>query len=74
MLADVLELAGRIGPRWHRPDDTPESVSAAFMERAATFVRTLLDDLDDRRAPVTSSRGTTEANGPEPTPVPGAAG
>ena len=33
-------------PRWHRSDDTADSVSEEFMERAARFVRALLDDLD----------------------------
>ena len=33
-------------PHWHRSDDTADTVSWEFMERAARFVRALLDDLD----------------------------
>ncbi len=33
-------------PRWHRPDDTVETVSAAFMDKAADFVTALIRDLD----------------------------
>ena len=33
-------------PRWHRTDDTADSVSPEFMERAADFVRALLDEID----------------------------
>jgi hypothetical protein len=33
-------------PRWHRPDDTAESVSPEFLWRSASFVRTVLDEID----------------------------
>jgi len=33
-------------PHWHRPDDTAETVSGEFMERAADLVMALLEDLD----------------------------
>jgi hypothetical protein len=33
-------------PRWHRPDDTFDTVSAAFMENAASFVTGLVRELD----------------------------
>jgi hypothetical protein len=34
-------------PHWHRPDDTTETVSGEFMERAADLVFALLESLDD---------------------------
>jgi len=39
-------------PRWHRSDDTADSVSLEFLQRAAGFVRAVLDELDgaERRA------------------------
>ena len=33
-------------PHWHRADDTPETTSSEFMERAADFVLALLEALD----------------------------
>jgi len=33
-------------PRWHRSDDTADSVSLEFLQRAAGFVRAVLDELD----------------------------
>ncbi len=47
----ALCLAGcdpvtRTLPRWHRTDDTADSVSPGFMERAASFVRALLEEID----------------------------
>lgn len=33
-------------PHWHRPDDTPDTVSGAFMERAAGLVSAVLEELD----------------------------
>lgn len=33
-------------PHWHRPDDTPDSVSEETMERAVTFVLAMLHELD----------------------------
>jgi hypothetical protein len=33
-------------PHWHRLDDTADTVSEEFMERAVRYVRALLDDLD----------------------------
>ena len=35
-------------PHWHRPDDTFDTVSAAFMENAADFVMGLVRELDSR--------------------------
>ena len=39
-------------PRWHRSDDTAETVSREFLQRAVGFVRAVLDELDgaERRA------------------------
>jgi hypothetical protein len=36
-------------PYWHRPDDTPDKVSAKTMERARDFLSALLHDLDSCR-------------------------
>jgi hypothetical protein len=33
-------------PHWHRPDDTPGTVSREFMARAAGFVAAVLDEID----------------------------
>ena len=33
-------------PHWHRPDDTADTISVAAMERAASFVQALLEELD----------------------------
>jgi hypothetical protein len=33
-------------PHWHRPDDTVDTLSLQFMERAASFVMALLEQLD----------------------------
>ena len=33
-------------PRWHRSDDTADTVSLEFLQRAAGFVRAVLDDID----------------------------
>jgi hypothetical protein len=33
-------------PHWHRPDDTADTVSGEFMERAADLVTALLEDMD----------------------------
>jgi hypothetical protein len=33
-------------PHWHRPDDTVDTLSIQFMERAASFVMALLEQLD----------------------------
>lgn len=33
-------------PRWHRSDDTADSVSLEFLQRAAGFVRAVLDEID----------------------------
>lgn len=41
-----LDPATRTLPHWHQPDDTPDRVSAVFLEQAAAFVRALLDELD----------------------------
>ena len=35
-------------PHWHRPDDTVDTVSAEFQERAADFVMALLKAIDDQ--------------------------
>jgi acetylornithine deacetylase/succinyl-diaminopimelate desuccinylase-like protein len=35
-------------PHWHRPDDTVETVSGEFMERAADLVTALLEGLDQQ--------------------------
>jgi len=43
-------------PHWHRSDDTADTVSGEFMERAALYVRALLDDLD-RAADVPDQSG-----------------
>jgi Peptidase family M28 len=47
----ALGVAGRdpqtgILPRWHRPDDTPDSVSAETMRRAADVLCEILKELD----------------------------
>jgi hypothetical protein len=34
-------------PRWHRPDDTVDTISILFMERAACFLMALLKQLDE---------------------------
>jgi hypothetical protein len=49
----ALCLAGRDPvsgalPHWHRPDDTPETVSSALMARAVELVMALLHALDER--------------------------
>jgi hypothetical protein len=36
-------------PHWHRPDDTAESVLEDSMQRTASFVLAMLDELDDSR-------------------------
>ena len=33
-------------PRWHRSDDTADTVSLEFLQRAAGLVRAVLDDID----------------------------
>jgi hypothetical protein len=38
-------------PHWHRADDTADTVSPAFMERAARFVMALLRELDSASQP-----------------------
>jgi hypothetical protein len=35
-------------PHWHRPDDTVETISGAFLERAADWMMALLEALDDQ--------------------------
>lgn len=35
-------------PHWHRPDDTVETISGAFLERAADWMMALLKALDDQ--------------------------
>ncbi len=35
-------------PHWHRPDDTVETISDAFLERAADWMMALLKALDDQ--------------------------
>ena len=35
-------------PHWHRPDDTIETVSGEFLERAANLVVALLESMDDQ--------------------------
>ena len=47
----AIGIAGRdpqtgILPRWHRPDDTPETVSEETMRRAANIVCALLKEMD----------------------------
>jgi hypothetical protein len=47
----AIGIAGRdprtgILPHWHRPDDTPETVSSETMERAAAIVLALLEEWD----------------------------
>ena len=44
-LAGCDPLTGTLR-RWHRSDDTADSVSLEFLQRAAGFVRALLDELD----------------------------
>ena len=49
----ALCLAGRDPvsgtlPHWHRPDDTVETISSEFMQRAADLVMAVLAALDDR--------------------------
>jgi len=41
-----LDLATRTLPHWHRPDDTVDTLSAQFMERAASFVVALIERVD----------------------------
>lgn len=43
-----LDPASGTLPHWHRPDDTPETVSSEFMERAADLVMALLESMDNR--------------------------
>jgi hypothetical protein len=38
-------------PHWHRSDDTPDTVSGAFMERAADFVAAVLEEIDGEEGP-----------------------
>ena len=38
-------------PHWHRPDDTIDTLSIQFMERAANFVVALLEQLDGNSLP-----------------------
>ena len=57
-------IAGRDGatgtiPHWHRPDDTADTVSPGFMERAAAFVHAALEDIDATARPA----GTGEETG-----------
>jgi len=40
-------------PHWHRPDDTVDTLSIQFMERAASFITALLEQLDGDGAPPT---------------------
>ena len=35
-------------PHWHRPDDTVETISSEFMERAADLMMALLEAIDDQ--------------------------
>jgi hypothetical protein len=42
-------------PRWHRPDDTVDTLSVEFMQRAAAFVSALLEQLD-QDGPATTDR------------------
>ena len=37
-------------PRWHRADDTVDSISGEVLEAAAEFMETLLRELDDQAA------------------------
>jgi len=44
-------IAGRdpatgVLPRWHRPDDRPDTVSAQVMEQAVEFIMEMLEELD----------------------------
>ncbi len=42
-------------PHWHRPDDTPDTVSGAFMARAADFVAAVLEEIDGEEDPCVRS-------------------
>jgi len=42
-------------PRWHRSDDTVDTLSVEFMQRGATFVTALLEQLDED-GPATTDR------------------
>jgi hypothetical protein len=42
-------------PHWHRSDDTVDTLSVEFMQRAATFVTALLEQLD-KDGPATTDR------------------
>jgi hypothetical protein len=49
----ALCIAGRDSdsgtlPHWHRPDDTVETISGVFLERAADWMMALLEALDDQ--------------------------
>jgi hypothetical protein len=46
-----LDPATRTLPHWHRSDDTVETLSAQFMERAACFVLALIESLDTAGLP-----------------------
>jgi hypothetical protein len=46
-IAGMDPLTGSL-PRWHRIDDTADSVSIEVMETAADFVETLLRELDEK--------------------------
>jgi acetylornithine deacetylase/succinyl-diaminopimelate desuccinylase-like protein len=41
-------------PHWHRPDDTVDTISVHFLERAASFLMALLEELDGNRPAPTS--------------------
>ena len=41
-----LDPATRTLPHWHRPDDTVDTLSEPFMERAASFILALLERID----------------------------
>jgi hypothetical protein len=44
-----LDPASGTLPHWHRPDDTVETISGAFLEWAADWMMALLKALDDQR-------------------------
>ena len=48
-------------PRWHRPDDTADTVDEEFMRRAADFVRAVLDEIDGPGPAPASAEGDVPA-------------
>jgi hypothetical protein len=64
-LAGCYPLAETL-PRWHRMDDTADTVSLEFLERAGRFVRAVLEEIDAAGRPHGGSAAPLE----EPTCAP----